>query len=153
MDLSGEPPPPNLHTSMDTGMRPCERHITEHDSNGRSVFASAPNLLFYDRGGYGVSWAYSTNGFPANLNNNQDLEAYATDDPNSPISHIRTGSKIFLPNGLLFTITEYQPGASTIMHRTTTLDLVAVIEGEFELELDSGETRLLKAGVSVSYLE
>jgi len=32
------------------------------------------------------------------------------------------------------------------MHRTQTLDHVIVLEGEMELTLDGGETRLVKAG-------
>jgi quercetin dioxygenase-like cupin family protein len=38
------------------------------------------------------------------------------------------------------------PGAVSPMHRTVSLDYGVVLEGEMELVLDSGETRLLKRG-------
>lgn len=39
-----------------------------------------------------------------------------------------------------------EPGLTSPMHRTTSLDYGVVLEGEVELILDSGETRLLKRG-------
>lgn len=38
------------------------------------------------------------------------------------------------------------PGATSPMHRTVSLDFGVVLEGEVEVVLDSGETRLLKRG-------
>lgn len=38
------------------------------------------------------------------------------------------------------------PNALSSMHRTVSLDYGVVLEGEVQLELDSGETRLLKRG-------
>ena len=37
-------------------------------------------------------------------------------------------------------------GSSGFMHRTHTLDHVVLLEGELELTLDGGETRLVKVG-------
>lgn len=39
-----------------------------------------------------------------------------------------------------------QPGAVSPMHRTVSLDYGVVLEGEIELELDSGEKRRLPRG-------
>lgn len=38
------------------------------------------------------------------------------------------------------------PGLLSPMHRTVSLDYGVVLEGEVELVLDSGETRVLKRG-------
>ena len=38
------------------------------------------------------------------------------------------------------------PGATSPMHRTVSLDYGVVLEGEVELILDNGESRLLKRG-------
>ena len=38
------------------------------------------------------------------------------------------------------------PGLTSPMHRTVSLDYGVVVEGEVELILDSGETRILKRG-------
>jgi quercetin dioxygenase-like cupin family protein len=38
------------------------------------------------------------------------------------------------------------PGAGSPLHRTISLDFVIIVEGEVQLTLDSGETRMLKVG-------
>ncbi|KAI1367177.1 cupin domain protein [Xylaria arbuscula] len=38
------------------------------------------------------------------------------------------------------------PGAGSPLHRTVSLDFVVVVEGEVQMKLDSGETRLLRVG-------
>ncbi|KAJ5181732.1 hypothetical protein N7449_011879, partial [Penicillium cf. viridicatum] len=52
-------------------------------------------------------------------------------------------------DGIVFNTTNFAPGTETVMHRTVSLDFVAVIEGEMELVLDSGETTRLKPGDSI----
>lgn len=42
----------------------------------------------------------------------------------------------------------FGPGIKTSMHRMISLDFICIVEGELELELDSGEVRALKAGVN-----
>ena len=138
-----------LHPALNRGMRNCQRHITTIDVNGVSVFANAsPELLYCDRGGYGVAWNFATNQFPAVMQDDQDLRGFLTDDRQSENSHVYTGSRLILPNGLTFVTSSFAPDVETVMHRTTSLDLVTVVEGELELQLDSGEKRLLQAGVS-----
>jgi hypothetical protein len=43
-------------------------------------------------------------------------------------------------------VTWTRPGVSSPMHHTQTIDYGVVLEGEVELELDNGETRVLKTG-------
>jgi len=43
------------------------------------------------------------------------------------------------------------PGASSPMHTTKSIDYGIVVEGEIELELDSGERTVLKSGYVYSY--
>lgn len=43
-------------------------------------------------------------------------------------------------------IVDMNPGATSPMHRTISLDYGVVLEGEVELILDSGESRLLRRG-------
>lgn len=50
-------------------------------------------------------------------------------------------------DGIVFKTTNFAPGTETVIHRTVSLDFVAVIEGEMELVIDSGETTRLKPGV------
>lgn len=42
-------------------------------------------------------------------------------------------------------IVDFAPGSKSPLHRTQSIDYGIVLEGEIELELDSGEKRTLKA--------
>lgn len=41
---------------------------------------------------------------------------------------------------------DFAPGVESPMHRAMSLDYGTVIEGEFEVELDSGERRIMRRG-------
>jgi quercetin dioxygenase-like cupin family protein len=49
------------------------------------------------------------------------------------------------PGGTRFVVMEFLPGASGVMHRTETIDYIAVLEGEIEMDMDRSTVRL-KAG-------
>ena len=51
-----------------------------------------------------------------------------------------------LPNGAIFRVVRYEPGAVGRMHRTRTLDYGVVLSGSIVLELDDGVTVALQAG-------
>lgn len=54
-------------------------------------------------------------------------------------------------DGSLVRMIDFAPGVESNAHRALTIGYGCVIEGEFELELDSGEKRLMKPGdVSVN---
>ncbi|KAK1761636.1 cupin domain-containing protein [Phialemonium atrogriseum] len=140
---------PKLRPALDYGMRKVQRHITTLDSEGRSVFVPDEDILYCDRGGYAVSWTYATSEFPAVLSGNKDLDGFLTRDPSSNNSVAHTGSRIVNGTGITFNTTNFAPGTETVMHRTVSLDFVAVVEGEMELELDSGAKVSLKPGDSI----
>ncbi|KAJ7080070.1 hypothetical protein C8R43DRAFT_1052986 [Mycena crocata] len=50
------------------------------------------------------------------------------------------------PAGVLFCITDIQPGGSAPMHRTLSLDYAVVLSGEIVLSLDGGEEKTIKTG-------
>ncbi|KAK6971728.1 cupin-2 domain-containing protein [Favolaschia claudopus] len=50
------------------------------------------------------------------------------------------------PTGVLFCITDIQPGGSAPMHRTQSIDYAVVLSGEIVLALDGGEEKTVKAG-------
>lgn len=146
--MSSTPSRATLRPGINYGMREAQRHITTLDSEGKSVFAPSSDILYCDRGSYAVSWTYATSEYPANLSDNKDLNGYLTDNLESPTSVLHTGSRIVNGGGLTFNTTNFAPGTETVMHRTVSLDFVTVVEGEVELELDSGQKVLLKSGVS-----
>ena len=49
------------------------------------------------------------------------------------------------PNGTRFIVMEFDPGAEGVMHRTETIDYIACLEGEIEMDMDE-ETVKLRAG-------
>ncbi|BCS28055.1 cupin domain-containing protein [Aspergillus puulaauensis] len=141
--------PIELSTELNYDMPPARRHITTLDTQGRSVFAPEQEILYCNRGGYAVSWTYATSEFPANLKSDADLQGYLCEDRRRPNSVLNTGSRIVNEGGIIFNTTNFAPGTETVMHRTVSLDFVAVVEGEMELELDSGEKMRLKPGDSI----
>lgn len=132
---------------MDYGLRSAQRHITTINSEGKSVFVPDQDILYCNRGGYAVSWTYAVSECPAVLSGNRDLNGFFSTDPESTNSVLNTGTRIVNGSGVTFNTTNFAPGTETVMHRTVSLDFVTVVEGELELELDSGDKTLLKPGV------
>lgn len=136
-----------LRPAMDYGLRTAQRHITTINSEGKSVLVPDQDILYCDRGGYAVSWTYAVSECPAVLTDNKDLNGFFSADPQSTNSVFNTGTRIVNGSGVTFNTTNFAPGTETVMHRTLSLDFVAVVDGEMELELDSGDKVLLKPGV------
>ncbi|KAI9930234.1 hypothetical protein ASPWEDRAFT_99797 [Aspergillus wentii DTO 134E9] len=122
-------------------LRPLSRFITTHDAEGKAIFSNAiseemPVTPIPDSAHF--SLAYTTEHFPAQFNNDADIPEYEKYLTNPPGIVISTGS--------VCRIVDVQPHATSPMHRTVSLDYGVVLEGEVELVLDSGETRLMKRG-------
>jgi quercetin dioxygenase-like cupin family protein len=124
-----------------TSLRTQKRYITDHDPNGTSIFSSYPSQAHYDQINPSLEFflAYTNSAAP-NLNSSADLTAYTT------ILEAATQPSLTIPGGTVLRVCNFAPGSITAMHRTTSLDFGIVLEGEVELVLDSGETRLLVAG-------
>lgn len=105
------------------------RVVTGHDEQGRSV-VSIDETYEADLA-RSVVW---TTGPGSDANN----------DPAD--GALRPGAGITMPGGTLLRVIEQAPGAETPMHRTSSIDYAIVLEGECELELDSGEVRSLGPG-------
>ena len=84
------------------------------------------------------SLMYTNALFPVNMNSDRDIEAYK--------ANVGTKIPIVLPGGTVCRTVDYPPDYTSPMHRTVSCDFGTVLEGEVELILDSGETRLLKRG-------
>ncbi|KAJ5151369.1 uncharacterized protein N7482_010621 [Penicillium canariense] len=122
-------------------LRPLNRYITTHNPDGKAIFSNAlseemPIQRMKD--GADFSLAYTSNHFPAQLNDDTDIKDYTGYLSNPP--------GITISSGNVCRIVDIQPGAMSPMHRTVSLDYGVVLEGEVELVLDSGETRVLKRG-------
>ncbi|OQE28440.1 hypothetical protein PENSTE_c003G03517 [Penicillium steckii] len=122
-------------------MRPLNRFITTHDESGKAIFSNTlseemPVQPIGD--GADFSLAYTSSHFPAELNNDTDISEYK--------DYLTSPPGITISTGTVCRIVDMRPGALSPMHRTVSLDYGVVLEGEVELVLDSGETRLLKRG-------
>ncbi|KAJ5812634.1 hypothetical protein N7474_008935 [Penicillium riverlandense] len=122
-------------------IRPLNRFITTHNSDGKAVFSNTlsdtmPVQPIADSADF--SLAYTSDHFPAQLNKDADIAEYKNYLVNPP--------GITISGGSVCRIVDMQPHALSPMHRTVSLDYGVVLEGEVELVLDSGETRLMKRG-------
>ncbi|KAL2406417.1 Phomopsin biosynthesis cluster protein C' [Exophiala dermatitidis] len=134
------------------------RHITTHDADGVAVFqtpdpdaddlsaaatscpappiSTFPTWTNYPGSAFGLAYATAT--IPADCNANADLEAY--------YQYLHSHPGITIKGGSVLRVVDMAPGTISPMHRTVSLDYGVVLEGEVELELDSGEKRLLPRG-------
>jgi hypothetical protein len=141
---------PESKPAFAIGMRQCVRYITTHGHSGASIFGPEPELLYRERVGYGVARTYALSNVPAPLVAEADLNSYLSNDgDHNTTSYLHGGKQIVVENGVSMVSVDMSPGASTVMHRTVSIDFVIVTEGEVELELDSGEKRTLYSGVSI----
>jgi quercetin dioxygenase-like cupin family protein len=108
------------------------RIVTGHDSSGRSVVLSdAPTPKTLDIGTAAFHEIWVTDATPT---------AIAATEPEPTDRPVRTPPPA---GGVIVRFTEMSPGAESPMHRTQTVDVGVVLEGETWLLLDDGsETRM-----------
>lgn len=58
----------------------------------------------------------------------------------------KTKPGLHITNGTVVRMIDFGPGVESPMHRAMSIDYGIVMDGEFELTLDSGETRIMKQG-------
>jgi quercetin dioxygenase-like cupin family protein len=109
------------------------RVITGHDANGRAIVKidEVSKNVFTGRPGATACNIWTTEGFPANNDGEVD----------EGLRKVGTT----LRNGTIFRVIEFAPGLAARNHRTDSIDYIAVIAGEIDMELD-GSIIHLKAG-------
>ncbi|KAL3476924.1 hypothetical protein BJX99DRAFT_135821 [Aspergillus californicus] len=117
------------------------RYITGHNSSGKAIVQTenAAEWSSFESGSMAFTVAYTTSQFPAELSDDADLTTH---------KDLVASGKLGLvnPNGTVCRFVDFAPKGAPLMHRTQSLDYGIVLEGEIEMELDSGEKRLLKKG-------
>jgi quercetin dioxygenase-like cupin family protein len=119
--------------------------------------------------GFTIFDAYKTLTSPISLNDEADLSALIHQNPSTPSQPPPPGTTtastaaaaapdtengaIWFPAGdptqTLFRYCDWAPGASSVDHRTETLDIGVVVAGQMEARLDSGEVRTLNVGDTI----
>jgi quercetin dioxygenase-like cupin family protein len=114
------------------------RIVTGHDASGKSVVLSdAPTPKTLDIGTAAFHEIWITAQTPAQI---------AATEPEPTERALRTPPP---PDGVLVRFTEMAPGAESPMHRTQTVDVGVVLEGETWLLLDDGSETRVVAGDAV----
>lgn len=114
------------------------RIVTGHDASGKSVVLSdGPTPKTLDIGTAAFHEVWSTTQVPVQITAS---EPEPTDRP------VRTPAP---ENGVLVRYTEMAPGGESPMHRTSTVDVGVVLEGETWLLLDDGSETLVRTGDAV----
>jgi quercetin dioxygenase-like cupin family protein len=117
---------------------PPRRIVTGHDASGKSVVLSdAPTPKTLDIGTAAFHEIWITDQTPVQI---AATEPEPTDRP------VRTPPPA---DGVLVRFTEMAPGAESPMHRTETVDVGVVLEGETWLLLDDGSETRVGAGDAV----
>ncbi len=110
------------------------RIVTGHDADGRSVILEdAPTPKTLDIGTAAFHELWITDETPTPIEATQD-------EPTA--RPVRTPAP---PGGVTVRFTEMAPGAEAPMHRTETVDVGVVLEGETHLILDDGSETLMRA--------
>ncbi len=146
-------------TTQVQGLPEFSRHITTHNADGKAIFqtpdpdnpsseavaaAPAPPISTIPTwtnfpgatGAFGLGYATPT--LQADFNKDADLASY--------YKYLHEHPPVVIQGGTVFRVVDMAPGSSSPMHRTISLDYGVVLEGEVELELDSGERRRLPRG-------
>ncbi|KAM4061112.1 cupin domain-containing protein [Hirsutella rhossiliensis] len=117
------------------------RYITSHNNTGQAIIHSQdPGTWLPVHGNsMGFSVAYTTSDFPVNLNKDADIAEH---------ERLIMAGKLGLvnPGGTVCRVVDFSPGRDGLMHRTQSLDYGIVLEGQMEMMLDSGESRLMRRG-------
>ncbi|OCL05270.1 cupin domain-containing protein [Glonium stellatum] len=117
------------------------RYITTHDANGKAIFSTnipEVNPMKAHSDGIAFALSYTTKGFPVDLTDDGDINVYK--------GYLEDAPGLVVSGGTVLRHVDIPPNTKCAMHRTVSLDYGAVLEGEIELLLDSGEKRLMKRG-------
>lgn len=113
---------------------PVQRVVTGHDAAGRAVIRSedwAPTQPI-PSGDAAFLLLWTTARVPVDNNDETDGRERA--------------AGLTLHGGSVVRVVDMLPGCQSPMHRSNSIDYGIVVSNEVELELDSGQTRTVKAG-------
>jgi quercetin dioxygenase-like cupin family protein len=126
-----------LKRRMEMALKPIRRIVTGHDKkNVAKVIEDGPaKNTKVPREGVASTLMWCSDEMPTNIAIGEDVEDM--------------GARILgtapPENGSRFIVMEFAPGVSSEMHRTETIDYIAVLSGEMEMDMDNSTVKL-KAG-------
>jgi quercetin dioxygenase-like cupin family protein len=126
---------------LENGLPNINRYITTTNSSEQAVLSNeiAPISIWQKIGSIATFFlGYTTRTFPVSLSSTDDISSYSTDLSSPP--------GLTVSNGTVLRYVDMAPNTISPMHKTASLDYGIVLEGEIELVLDSGETKLMRRG-------
>ncbi|KAI0010977.1 hypothetical protein F4779DRAFT_262428 [Xylariaceae sp. FL0662B] len=134
-------------TETTSDLPAINRFITSHDSNGKASYSKdfEERMNFWtvytgEGQSAGFELGYVTDGFPVQLNGDEDLanfkEAHLSREKSGLVKH----------GGTVLRYCDIPPGTRSPMHRIVSLDYGILISGELDSILDSGEVRTIRPG-------
>ncbi|KAI1123017.1 hypothetical protein F5Y10DRAFT_252733 [Nemania abortiva] len=120
------------------GLPRTQRHITGYNAEGKSVFLHTDSGSHYRIMGEQQAIAnilYSTSATPVDTSGDSDIKMAQDKEP--PLSY---------PNGSVVRLIDYAPNVQSPLHRSISLGYGVVLEGIFQVTLDSGESKVLRQG-------
>ncbi|QSZ36805.1 hypothetical protein DSL72_006688 [Monilinia vaccinii-corymbosi] len=137
------------------GLPNPQRLITTTDPSGKAILepSISPNPVWQPIQGKDMNFflAYTTHQFPAPIS-----QAPSSPSPNSPsptpidiasyAQDLASPPGLCISSGTVLRVVDFAPGIACPMHKTVSLDYGVVLEGSVQLELDSGEKRLMQRG-------
>ena len=121
-------------------------YITTTNAEGKAVFTDKIPAERHklQAAALSIEFIYTSHKSIPDLSTETDIDQYALD------RHNGLGPRGAMPaEGVAIAVLTWKPNAVAPWHRIMTVDTLYVIEGDMELELDSGEKRVLHAGDSL----
>lgn len=118
------------------------RYVSTHTADGKAVFSTtlSETLTTYNIPGMAYHEAYTTLDAPINLNDETDIKTVKALEPEEKTISFPS------PGQTILRYCDWPPEGTSPLHRHETMDYGIVIHGQMEAIMDSGETRLMKAG-------
>lgn len=132
---------PRNETQLSQGLPGLTHHITGHNASGQAIVSSDRPATWtpFQNNSMAFDVVYTTSTFPPNMNGDADLTSHDKLLQSKQLGLVN-------PNGTVARIVDFAPGIEPLMHRTQSLDYGVVLEGEVEMVLDEGVTRVMRRG-------
>ncbi|KAG4033744.1 hypothetical protein MFRU_004g02470 [Monilinia fructicola] len=136
-----------------SGLPNPQRLITTTDPNGKAILepSISPNPVWQPIQNNDMNFflAYTTHQFPASLSHAPSSQNSTSTTPVDIASYTQDLSSppgLSISSGTVLRFVDFAPGIACPMHKTVSLDYGVVLEGVIQLELDSGEKRIMRRG-------
>ncbi|KAF7954488.1 hypothetical protein EAE96_005609 [Botrytis aclada] len=138
---------------LPNGLPNLQRLITTTDPNSKAILepSISPKSVWEPIQNKDMAFflAYTTHQFPASLSHAPSSQNFTSTTPIDIASYqsdLSSPPGLSISTGTVVRFVDFAPGIACPMHKTVSLDYGVVLEGTIELELDSGEKKIMQRG-------